>query len=248
MNERASKAICFMLRNETYDYDKKPHKPINEGDGKEYTWLGLTKEDDEKYLPSPYKTLWDLYELSKTNLSKAVEIAIQVYTKGYWNPNYDKLVNERLAIRLFDLGVNMGVGTSVKLLQRALNDCGAKLTVDGVFGASTIDAANKYSLDDAGKLNDLFKNHASIFCKIAEKALELFQDFVRFDFAEFGRDIADIKAYASELIGYAVDDSVLKEFVLEAKDRYESIAQKPKFSRFLSGWMNRLRKDELNTK
>ncbi|MFA5716032.1 MAG: glycosyl hydrolase 108 family protein [Candidatus Paceibacterota bacterium] len=59
------------------------------------------------------------------------------YLREFWNPLYDELKNDKLAIRLFDLGVNLGKRQSVMLLQNTL-----LIAPDGKFGRGTLSVAN----------------------------------------------------------------------------------------------------------
>ncbi len=64
-----------------------------------------------------------------------------IYRANYWR--WDAITDPAVAIKLFDIGVNCGTGTSIKLLQRAVN----QLTVtpideDGHLGPGTLGAAN----------------------------------------------------------------------------------------------------------
>ena len=60
-----------------------------------------------------------------------------IYFNDYWNPLYSKL-NNRLAVRLFDLGVNVGVRRAVKVLQKTLNKhFDVLLKEDGAYGLIT---------------------------------------------------------------------------------------------------------------
>lgn len=69
------------------------------------------------------------------------ELAAAIYRTNYWR--WDGLADPALAIKLFDIGVNCGTGTSVKLLQRAINKLVPKpLDVDGQLGPATLGAAN----------------------------------------------------------------------------------------------------------
>jgi lysozyme family protein len=87
-------------------------------------------------------------EMSDLPQSKAIEI----YYKDYWYKNdlhsiakYD----ERIALELFDTGVNMGTGTAAKFLQRALNCLNregslfSNLNVDGIIGYATVSVLSK---------------------------------------------------------------------------------------------------------
>lgn len=72
-----------------------------------------------------------------------------IYRRRYWTaPGFDKVaaLSVPLAEELFDTGVNMGVGTAARWLQRALNVLNrggkdyADLTPDGQVGQATLDA------------------------------------------------------------------------------------------------------------
>jgi lysozyme family protein len=66
----------------------------------------------------------------------------EIYKARYWNPLYDQLLDQAIAWKTFDMGVNMGPSQGVKILQLALNDLGYTVGCDGVFGAETLAAAN----------------------------------------------------------------------------------------------------------
>lgn len=69
-----------------------------------------------------------------------LEQATEVYQKFYWNLlHIDKITNEDLKLHIFDMGVNAGYKTAIKLLQYAL-----KIPTDGVCGNKTITATNNY--------------------------------------------------------------------------------------------------------
>lgn len=81
------------------------------------------------------------------------EQAKLIYMARFWEqPRFDKVaaINGPLALELFDTGVNMGVGTASKFLQRALNvlNNGGTLfpdmTVDGGIGAMTLAALQAF--------------------------------------------------------------------------------------------------------
>lgn len=67
-----------------------------------------------------------------------VDQAKAVYREGYWKTLYSQIENQDVAWKLFDAGVNIGVGTAVKLLQSALG-----VPVDGSFGPNTLFATNE---------------------------------------------------------------------------------------------------------
>lgn len=67
--------------------------------------------------------------------------AIEIYWSRYWCGNGYELIPERLAIKVFDLAVNMGRNAAICCLQRALRAAGQKVDVDGVLGPETAGAA-----------------------------------------------------------------------------------------------------------
>ncbi len=71
------------------------------------------------------------------NLTK--EEAAKIYELRYWNTmRLDRVRQQRIALILFDLGVNMGPAAAIKLLQSVLNESFAeKIELDGVLGNLT---------------------------------------------------------------------------------------------------------------
>lgn len=66
----------------------------------------------------------------------------EIYAKNYWKKASCDRLPAGLDYAVFDYAVNSGVGRSVKDLQRTLNDFfDAGLAVDGIAGASTVQAA-----------------------------------------------------------------------------------------------------------
>jgi lysozyme family protein len=73
------------------------------------------------------------------NLTQAQAEAI--YRVDYWR--WDDLADPTVAIKLFDIGVNCGTGTSIKLLQKAVNVlANPPIAVDGQLGPATLATAN----------------------------------------------------------------------------------------------------------
>jgi lysozyme family protein len=64
-----------------------------------------------------------------------------IYRANYWR--WDAIAAPAIAMKLFDIGVNCGTGTSIKLLQRAVNRLRATpIDEDGHLGPGTLGAAN----------------------------------------------------------------------------------------------------------
>jgi len=72
-----------------------------------------------------------------------IEDSKEIYLKFFWSPlHLDSINSEELKLHLFDMGVNAGTRTSVKLLQRILNT-----SEDGIIGKNTTFLINNYSGD-----------------------------------------------------------------------------------------------------
>jgi lysozyme family protein len=68
--------------------------------------------------------------------------AIEIYWQRYWaGRGYDKLP-AGVAIKSFDLAVNMGKKGALTCLQRALRAAGIRVAVDGILGPETWNAAS----------------------------------------------------------------------------------------------------------
>ena len=64
----------------------------------------------------------------------------QFYQTNFWN-QWEGMLSDAVAERVYYAAVNMGPGTAVRLLQQAVNTLGGSLTVDGHWGPTTIKAA-----------------------------------------------------------------------------------------------------------
>ncbi len=69
------------------------------------------------------------------------EQATEIYWERYWKGRGYERLPEAVAIKVFDLAVNLGDPTAVLCLQRALRACGIRVTVDGRLGPETCGAA-----------------------------------------------------------------------------------------------------------
>ena len=64
----------------------------------------------------------------------------EIYRQDYWR--FNGLVNQRVATKLFDLAVNLGLASASRMAQEVLNDLGADLSEDGHWGPHTEAALN----------------------------------------------------------------------------------------------------------
>ena len=79
------------------------------------------------------------------NLTK--EGAKEIYKKDYWDKNKVESLPQNLWHIYFDMCVNMGKRTAVKVLQRAAVNKGRDIEVDGGLGPMTIGALKGVELD-----------------------------------------------------------------------------------------------------
>ena len=76
-----------------------------------------------------------------------IEQATEIYKKDYWDKNRVESLPQNLWHIYFDMCVNMGKRTAVKVLQRAAVNRGRDIEVDGGLGPATIGALKGVELD-----------------------------------------------------------------------------------------------------
>jgi lysozyme family protein len=75
--------------------------------------------------------------------------AIEIYFRDYWSKmNLTGIYDENLILHLFDMGVNAGIRTAIKMVQRIV-----EAKADGITGPETNGLINNYE----GDLVDLYK-------------------------------------------------------------------------------------------
>lgn len=75
-----------------------------------------------------------------------IDQAKEIYKRDYWQACKCDELPSHLSIAVFDAAVNQGVGTSIRMLQSALD-----VVADGIIGDQTISAAFKSSLSTSRK-------------------------------------------------------------------------------------------------
>lgn len=101
--------------------------------------------------------------------------ALVMYEKRYWRPNIKPEYPDALAFMLVDMMLNPGQGAAPKLLQKALNDCGQHVDVDGDIGGQTLAAVTAVAAVDL----------VSLLRALADQRLAYYQS--RPKFPVFGR-------------------------------------------------------------
>ena len=76
-----------------------------------------------------------------------IEQAKEIYKKDYWDRNKVESLPQNLWHIYFDMCVNMGKRTAVKVLQRAAVNKGKDIEIDGGLGPMTIGALKGVELD-----------------------------------------------------------------------------------------------------
>jgi len=67
------------------------------------------------------------------------DVAKEIYRSEYWKTlNLGAIHNQDIADFLFDMSVNHGPGGATRVAQRAANDLGKELRVDGAWGPRTL--------------------------------------------------------------------------------------------------------------
>jgi len=105
-----------------------------------------------------YEEIKSLYDAGL--IGKAVKRAKLFYKINYWNELYNYIKMPKLAIRIFDFGVNAGRKRAVKILQRTINKITGKkeLKVDGIFGTKTLLKTNILIHYEKGLYKEYIKN------------------------------------------------------------------------------------------
>lgn len=134
-------------------YQNNPHDTGNWYNGINYgTKYGITPRDVANYFPSL---------ISDPNCIRnlTVDQATTIYKAGYWKDLYSQIVNQLLAEKLFDIGVLMGVKTSVRLLQITMQH-ELNVVSDGVFGEASLIAVNQEDENFLSRYRTTLINHA----------------------------------------------------------------------------------------
>lgn len=88
------------------------------------------------------------------------EQAAVYYQEHYWKALYSQIDSQLVAEKLFDMGVLLGIGMAVRILQLTLG-----ITVDGGFGQQSLQAVNE--AEEVSLLRDYKTNLATHFVNIA---------------------------------------------------------------------------------
>ena len=124
-----NKAIDFTIKNEGGFVDNK-----KDSGGPTFRGLGL---DDLYIIKGPGATVEDLKHLTDEEINS-------YYCEKYWTHNNCHLIDsDIIAAAIFDVSVLYGRGTAASMAQKAANDLGARVQVDGHLGTQSIRALNR---------------------------------------------------------------------------------------------------------
>jgi len=110
---------------------------------------GETNHGITKATATEWKSLWSKYNWDGNMRTLPVELAMEIYKKGWWDKlRLDEVqaIHPVLCDRLFDWGINAGRQRGVFALQRLLNVCNRQqrdykdIGVDGAMGPGTLGA------------------------------------------------------------------------------------------------------------
>lgn len=94
------------------------------------------------------------------------EGAKKIYKEEFWKPSKVGEINDPVIRQLyFDFYINSGRDAAVKNLQRAINQLGGQVDVDGFIGSETIEALNRYP-NPGGIYEQYKKNRIDNYHKI----------------------------------------------------------------------------------
>lgn len=77
------------------------------------------------------------YALYKQDPKMALRYAQGFYYSNFYKPIYEQIHDEKVAFKVYDLGINMNPPPAIKILQRAVG-----CVDDGIFGQITLAAVN----------------------------------------------------------------------------------------------------------
>lgn len=112
-------------------------------------------------------------EPTEENLKKLTpEGAKKIYREEFWKPSRAGEIDDPVIRQLyFDFYINSGRDAAVKNLQRAINQLGGQVDVDGFIGPETIEALNRYP--NPGDIYEQYKKNRIInYHRIADGSEE----------------------------------------------------------------------------
>ena len=163
----------------------------------------------------PEATVEDIKNLTK-------EEASNIYKQFYWSG--DSFISQAVASKNFDMAVNLGKITSIKMLQEACNEHGASLVIDGKLGPNSINTIN--SVGEISIVSALCSIQANYYWNIVEANVSKHAQ-------EFGWPLSMIEQAASAI--QKRDLSTISKLVHDLKAKGLKLGT----ISFIAGWLNR---------
>jgi len=152
-------------------YQNYAHDAGNWYNGINYgTKYGITPQDIVTYFPLLISDPNCVRNLTSTQ-------AVTIYKAGYWKDLYSQINDQLVAEKLFDMGVLMGVGTAVKLLQTTIKNA-IMIVPDGAFGPETLTDVNQCGPPLLVNYRTTLLNHAINVVNAKPNDTEFIQDWI----------------------------------------------------------------------
>lgn len=146
------KSIQFILENEG-GYSNSPNDKGGE------TYMGISR----KY--NPMWEGWKIIDEAKEESGSSTKFifalgtheiypkVLEFYKKNYWEPlKLDKVNILRVATKILDISVNLGVSRTASMVQICINLIASnELVVDNIIGSATVNLLNAVCQDDNGE-------------------------------------------------------------------------------------------------
>lgn len=103
--------------------------------------LNLTDTGMEQWLGITPGTIYKPGYMKTAN-GFTIDRAKAIYHSEFWLALYEGIQSQTAATKIFDFAVNAGQGHAIPVAQKAANNCGQNVFVDGALGPATVAAIN----------------------------------------------------------------------------------------------------------
>ena len=122
---------------------------------------GYSDRPSDKGGPTNYGLSQKSYpDLNMKTLTR--DRAIEIYFNDYWIPmNLSVITDDELVLRLFCMGVNAGIRTTIKILQKLMG-----VVADGFIGSDTARAIREF---DGNVVDEFIKRQKKFYVTLVQK-------------------------------------------------------------------------------
>jgi len=104
----------------------------------------------------------------------SISEAHKLYEKKFWKAGKcDKIKSGMIAVKLFDMAVNMGPSQAWRLMQAAINTLGLNIKVDGKAGPKTLEAVNSLTDRDFMLVTNVRREQDRFYDELIKKRSSL---------------------------------------------------------------------------